>query len=109
MFGENRVQEAAGKWPAFKEEFSDVSVHLIGPLQTNKARQAMELFDAIHTVDRREACQDHSAFGAGIGPLSRAFCASEHRRRGAERQAFLRRKLMVLSKNAAHLICLFKV
>jgi pyridoxal phosphate enzyme (YggS family) len=52
LFGENRVQEAAGKWPKFKEEFSDASVHLIGPLQTNKARQAMELFDAIHTVDR---------------------------------------------------------
>jgi pyridoxal phosphate enzyme (YggS family) len=52
VFGENRVQEALGKWPAFKEEFADVSVHLIGPLQTNKARQAMELFDAIHTIDR---------------------------------------------------------
>ncbi|WP_293451312.1 YggS family pyridoxal phosphate-dependent enzyme [Planktotalea sp.] len=52
VFGENRVQEAAGKWPGFKEEFENVSVHLIGPLQTNKARQAMELFDAIHTLDR---------------------------------------------------------
>jgi pyridoxal phosphate enzyme (YggS family) len=52
VFGENRVQEAAGKWPGFKEEFENISVHLIGPLQTNKARQAMELFDAIHTLDR---------------------------------------------------------
>lgn len=52
LFGENRVQEALGKWPTFKEDFADVSVHLIGPLQTNKARQAMELFDAIHTIDR---------------------------------------------------------
>ncbi|WP_085310626.1 YggS family pyridoxal phosphate-dependent enzyme [Planktotalea arctica] len=52
VFGENRVQEAAGKWPAFKDAFSGVSVHLIGPLQSNKARQAMELFDAIHTLDR---------------------------------------------------------
>ncbi|MBS0125519.1 YggS family pyridoxal phosphate-dependent enzyme [Thetidibacter halocola] len=52
LFGENRVQEAAGKWPAFMERYDSVSVHLIGPLQTNKARQAMELFDAIHSVDR---------------------------------------------------------
>ena len=52
LFGENRVQEAAGKWPAFRELFPGVEVHLIGPLQTNKARQAMELFEAIHSVDR---------------------------------------------------------
>lgn len=51
-FGENKVQEAAGKWPGFKEQFSNVILHLIGPLQTNKARQAMELFDHIHSVDR---------------------------------------------------------
>ncbi|WP_417723570.1 YggS family pyridoxal phosphate-dependent enzyme [Salipiger sp.] len=52
LFGENKVQEAAGKWPAFKERFPGVDVHLIGPLQSNKARQAMELFSAIHSVDR---------------------------------------------------------
>jgi len=52
IFGENRVQEAAGKWPAFMERFKGVELHLIGPLQTNKARQAIELFDAIHSVDR---------------------------------------------------------
>lgn len=51
-FGENRVQEAAGKWPAFRETYDGIDLHLIGPLQTNKARQAFELFDAIHTVDR---------------------------------------------------------
>ena len=51
-FGENRVQEAAGKWPAFRETFSDIDLHLIGPLQTNKARQAFELFQSIHTLDR---------------------------------------------------------
>ncbi|MEL7513201.1 MAG: YggS family pyridoxal phosphate-dependent enzyme [Pseudomonadota bacterium] len=51
-FGENRVQEAAGKWPEFKERYSDIELHLIGPLQTNKTRQAFGLFDAIHTVDR---------------------------------------------------------
>ena len=52
VFGENRVQEAQGKWPGFRDSFSDVSLHLIGPLQTNKARAAVELFDVIHTLDR---------------------------------------------------------
>ncbi len=51
-FGENRVQEALGKWPAFRERFEGIDLHLIGPLQTNKARQAMELVNAIHTLDR---------------------------------------------------------
>lgn len=51
-FGENKVQEAAGKWPAFKESFPGIDLHLIGPLQSNKTRQAMDLFDAIHSVDR---------------------------------------------------------
>ncbi len=54
LFGENRVQEAAGKWPDFRVEFPDVQVHLIGPLQSNKVNQALELFDAIHTVDREK-------------------------------------------------------
>ena len=52
IFGENKVQEAHGKWPAFRENFSNVKVHLIGPLQSNKVKQAVELFDAIHTLDR---------------------------------------------------------
>ena len=52
VYGENRVQEAAGKWPAFCERFTGVDLHLLGPLQTNKARQAMELFDSIHSLDR---------------------------------------------------------
>ena len=52
IFGENKVQEAAGKWPDFRKRYAGVKLHLIGPLQTNKARQAMELADAIHTVDR---------------------------------------------------------
>ena len=52
LYGENRVQEAAGKWPGFRDRFTGVSVHLIGPLQSNKARQAMGLFEAIHSLDR---------------------------------------------------------
>jgi PLP dependent protein len=52
LFGENRVQEAAGKWPYFCDRFAGVAVHLVGPLQSNKARQAMGLFEAIHSLDR---------------------------------------------------------
>ncbi len=51
-FGENYVQETAAKWPGFRTQFPDAKVHMIGPLQTNKAKQAVELFDAIHTLDR---------------------------------------------------------
>ena len=57
IFGENKVQEANGKWPAFHENFSNVKVHLIGPLQSNKVKQAVALFDAIHTVDRLKLAQ----------------------------------------------------
>jgi hypothetical protein len=52
VFGENYVQEALGKWPDLRARFGAVQVHMIGPLQTNKAKIAVDLFDAIHTVDR---------------------------------------------------------
>ncbi len=52
IFGENRVQEAQGKWPALRESYPDAKVHLIGPLQSNKAKDAVALFDAIHSIDR---------------------------------------------------------
>ncbi len=55
-FGENRVQEAAAKWPSLKEQHPDLDLHLIGPLQSNKAREAVALFDAIHSVDRPSLC-----------------------------------------------------
>ena len=57
IFGENKVQETQGKWPTFRETFPDSKVHLIGPLQTNKVKQAMSLFDAIHTIDRMKLAQ----------------------------------------------------
>lgn len=56
-FGENRVQEAAGKWPGFRETYPDTKLHIIGPLQSNKARQALLMADAIHTVDRPKLAQ----------------------------------------------------
>ncbi|MGC2854789.1 YggS family pyridoxal phosphate-dependent enzyme [Novispirillum sp. DQ9] len=52
VFGENRVQEAEAKWPALRAEFPDIELHLIGPLQSNKAREAVALFDVIESVDR---------------------------------------------------------
>jgi len=57
VFGENRVQEAKGKWPALTSVYSDIALHLIGPLQSNKAKEAVALFDAIHSVDRPSICQ----------------------------------------------------
>lgn len=52
VFGENRVQEAQAKWPELKNEYEDIELHLIGPLQSNKTAEAVALFDVIHTVDR---------------------------------------------------------
>jgi hypothetical protein len=57
IFGENYVQEAAGKWPAFRARFAGISLHMIGPLQSNKAKAAVELFDAMHTVDRESLAE----------------------------------------------------
>ena len=54
IFGENRVQEAKAKWPALKAEFPHLELHLIGPLQSNKVKEAVELFDAIHSIDREK-------------------------------------------------------
>lgn len=54
VFGENRVQEAQGKWPALRDAFPDLELHLIGPLQSNKAKEAVALFDVIETVDREK-------------------------------------------------------
>ena len=53
VFGENRVQEAQGKWPALKEAYPDVELHMVGQLQSNKAGDAVALFDCIHSLDRR--------------------------------------------------------
>ncbi|GHF34666.1 YggS family pyridoxal phosphate-dependent enzyme [Seohaeicola zhoushanensis] len=67
VFGENRVQEAAGKWPAFREKYEGIELHIIGPLQTNKARQAMELAQAIHSVDRPKLATTLARLAQEIG------------------------------------------
>lgn len=73
VFGENRVQEAAGKWPEFKEKYDGVELHLIGPLQSNKVRAALELFDVIHTVDSEKLARRIASIGADIGRIPRVF------------------------------------
>jgi pyridoxal phosphate enzyme (YggS family) len=67
IFGENKVQEAAGKWPDFRTQYDGVALHLIGPLQTNKARQAMELADAIHTLDRPKLANTLARLAQEVG------------------------------------------
>src|SRR5438876_3027182 len=57
VFGENRVQEAKAKWPGLMTAYPGIVLHLIGPLQSNKAKEAVALFDAIHSVDRASICQ----------------------------------------------------
>ena len=70
LFGENYVQEAAAKWPDLRARFGPTAVHMIGPLQTNKARLAVELFDAIHSVDRASLADKlaHLAQDRGTSP-----------------------------------------
>ena len=67
IFGENKVQEAAGKWPNFRTQYDGVQLHLIGPLQINKARQAMELADSIHTLDRPKLANTLARLAQEIG------------------------------------------
>jgi PLP dependent protein len=57
VFGENRVQEAKAKWPPLRQTYPGIELHLIGPLQSNKAKEAVALFDAIHSVDRDSLCE----------------------------------------------------
>jgi len=73
VFGENRVQEAKAKWPALRERYPDIELHLIGPLQSNKAKEAVALFDAIHTVDRPKIAEALAAEIAKQGRKPKLF------------------------------------
>ena len=73
IFGENYVQEAAGKWPVWRDRFGPVNLHMIGPLQTNKAKLALDLFDAIHTLDRPSLAQKLASLGQARGALPQLF------------------------------------
>ena len=78
-FGENRVQEAEKKWSGVRESYPDLSLHLIGPLQTNKAKAAVNLFDVIQTVDRPKFGEGVGRAYAGFGPPPPVHDPSEHR------------------------------
>ena len=73
VFGENRIQEAQSKWPDFKKQYNDVELHIIGPLQTNKARAAMELADSIHSVDRPKLSKTIARIAQEIGKCPKLF------------------------------------
>jgi pyridoxal phosphate enzyme (YggS family) len=73
VFGENYVQEAKAKWPALRERFPDAEVHMIGPLQSNKAREAVALFDAIHSLDRESLARELAREIARAGKAPRLF------------------------------------
>ena len=73
LFGENYVQEAQAKWPGFRAEFGAVAVHMIGPLQTNKAKVAVELFDAIHTLDRASLAEKLAKLAQARGACPELF------------------------------------
>ena len=73
VFGENRIQEAQSKWPAFKQQYESVELHIIGPLQTNKTRAAVELADSIHTVDRPKLSKNIARIAQELGRCPQLF------------------------------------
>ena len=72
-FGENYVQEAASKWPNWRENYSQLKLHMLGPLQTNKARQAVELFDCIHSLDRPKLASTIARLAQELGKCPELF------------------------------------
>ena len=113
VFGENRVQEAKAKWPGLRGEFSGVELHLIGPLQSNKAKEAVELFDVIHTVDRPKIAKALAEEMARQGRRPKLFVelntGEEPQKAGIapkEAQAFLRHCREDLRLEIAGLMCI---
>ncbi len=72
-FGENYVQEAAAKWPTWRENYGKLKLHMLGPLQTNKARQALELFDFIHSLDRPKLAKTIARLAQELGKCPKLF------------------------------------
>ena len=113
VFGENRVQESKGKWPGLRERFAGVELHLIGPLQSNKAREAVELFDVIETVDRPKIAEALAAEIARAGKPVRLFIevntGAEPQKAGilpAEADGFIRHCRDALGLDVAGLMCI---
>ena len=113
LFGENRVQEAKAKWPALRERYPGIELHLIGPLQSNKTREAVELFDAIHTIDRPKIAEAIAAEMARQGKRLELFVqvntGEEPQKAGIlprEAPAFLRLCREELKLDIAGLMCI---
>jgi pyridoxal phosphate enzyme (YggS family) len=113
IFGENRVQEAAAKWPAFRARYAGVELHLVGPLQTNKVRQALELFDVIHSVDRerlaRRLADGFAETGRALPCFVQVNTGEEPQKAGclpAEADAFIARCRDEYGLPVAGLMCL---
>jgi pyridoxal phosphate enzyme (YggS family) len=113
VFGENRVQEAIAKWPALKEEFPDLELHLIGPLQSNKAKEAVALFDVIETVDREKIAAELAKEIAKQGKAPRLYVqvntGSEPQKAGIEPRdavAFVKRCREVHGLAVEGLMCI---
>lgn len=111
-FGENRVQEAQGKWPELKAQYPDITLHLIGPLQTNKVRDAMELFDAIHSLDRPKLAEAILREGERVGKMPMLFVqvntGEEEQKAGVlprEAEAFIAHCRETLKLPIAGLMC----
>ncbi len=91
LFGENRVQEAETRWTPLREEYPDIALHLVGPLQSNKVRRAVEYFDAIHTIDRERLARRIADAAEAVGRCPALFIqvntGSEPQKAGVEPDA----------------------
>ena len=101
VFGENRVQEAKAKWPALMSAYPGIALHLIGPLQSNKAKEAVALFDAIHSVDRPSICEALAKEIESQNKRPRIVRPDQHRRGAAEGRHRARRGRRASSRAAA--------
>lgn len=113
VFGENRVQEAKGKWPDFRDRYEGIELHLIGPLQTNKVREAVELFDVIQTVDRpklaRELAKEMEKQGRRLDCYIQVNTGEEEQKAGiapGEADAFIADCRDALGLNVVGLMCI---
>jgi hypothetical protein len=113
IFGENRVQEALGKWPQLRVEFSDIELHLIGPLQTNKVREAVALFDCIETLDREKLAVELAKEIARTGKTPKLFVqvntGEEPQKAGVAPQeclAFVKRCIEIYKLKIEGLMCI---
>lgn len=113
MFGENRVQEAKAKWPALKERYTDLELHLVGSLQSNKAREAVQLFDAIHSIDRpriaKAVAEEMAKQGRRLKLFVQVNTGEEPQKAGVmprEAAAFVRHCREELSLDVTGLMCI---